>query len=233
MSAESGVFDTGDDPERLARALKQGAVSYYGTAGPAFINKIITNPDDVAAIAQESRDAFREQVAGDVQSGQVLRAANRLGLVAVAGELAIQLGLLPWPTGSVNEATAEAFRSWHAERGGNDPAEIRAAIEQIGGLLEQHGDSRFDHIDRSPETRPVANRLGHFRDEGDSKQSLIQFNTWRDVFCAGLDAKMVTRALVERGMLLPGDDNHPTQSVRIDGKVVRAYVLPVKAWRVS
>ena len=229
-----GVFDTGPTPEQLARELKQAAVTHYGTAGSAFVRKIIANADDVAAIAQESRDAFREQVAADVQSGQVLRAANRLGLVAVAGELAIQVGILPWPTGCVNEATAEAFRSWHAERGGNDPAEIRAAIEQIGAILEQHGDSRFDPVDRSPETRPVSNRLGHVRETPDhSRQWLIQPNTWREIFCDGLDHKMVTRALVERGLLLPGDDDHPSQSVRIDGRVVRAYVLPVKAWRVS
>jgi putative DNA primase/helicase len=90
-----GVFDTGEDPEQLARDLRQASINFYGTAGPAFIRAIIAKIDEVAAIAQESLDTFRDQVAANVQAGQVLRAANRIGLVAVAGELAIQLGILP------------------------------------------------------------------------------------------------------------------------------------------
>jgi len=131
-----GVFDAGEDPEQLARDLRQASVASYGTAGPAFIRAIIAKTDDIAVIAQESLDTFREQVAASVQSGQVLRAANRIGLVAVAGELAIQVGILPWPTGSVNEAAADVFRNWQTNRGGNDPAEVRRAIEQIRGILE-------------------------------------------------------------------------------------------------
>src|SRR5262245_8192326 len=154
---DRGVFDEGDNPEQLARRLKEAAVTYYGTAGPAFVKAIIAKVDDVAIIAKESLDAFREQVAGGTQSGQVLRAANRIGLIAAAGEMAIQLGILPWPTGSINAAAVEAFQAWHAERGGNDPAEVRAAIEQIGVLLEQHGDSRFDLVDRGLDTKPVPN----------------------------------------------------------------------------
>jgi putative DNA primase/helicase len=226
-----GVFDVGDDSERLAREIRQGAATYYGTAGPAFVKAILANADDVAAIAREGLDLFREQVAANVPSGQVLRAANRIGLVAVAGELAIQLRILPWPTGSVNEATADAFRAWYADRGGNDPAEIRGAIEQIGGLLEQHGDSRFDPVDRGVDTKPVPNRLGFVRGTGDDKQWLIPPNTWRETFCVGLDAKMTARALIERGLLLPGDDHHPSHLARIDGgKPVRVYVLPAAAW---
>ena len=34
-----GVFDTGPTPEQLARELKQAAVTYYGTAGSAFVRK--------------------------------------------------------------------------------------------------------------------------------------------------------------------------------------------------
>jgi uncharacterized protein (DUF927 family) len=225
-----GVFDVGDDPEQLARELRQAAVTCYGTAGPAFVKAILATADDVAIIARESLDAFREQVAGGTQSGQVLRAANRIGLIAAAGEMAIQLGILPWPTGSINAAAVEAFQAWHAERGGNDPAEVRAAIEQIGVLLEQHGDSRFDLVDRGLDTKPVPNRLGYVRGTGDDKQWLVLPNTWRDVLCTGFDFKMIAAALIERGLLLPGDGGKASRPEWIDGKTVRAYVLPAKAW---
>jgi len=225
-----GVFDAGDSPENLARKLRQAAVDFYGTAGPAFIKAIIAKTDDVATIAQESLDTFREQVAANVQSGQVLRAANRIGLVAIAGELAIQLGILPWPTGSVNEAAADAFRNWHAERGGNDPAEVRAAIEQIRGLLERYGDSRFDSPNPVAESRPVTDRLGYVHGEGAERQWWVLPETWRKTFCDGFDAKATALALIERGLLLPGDGSKTSRPARISGRATRAYVLPVAAW---
>ena len=225
-----GVFDVGDSPENLARKLRQAAVDFYGTAGPAFIKAIIAKTDDVATIAQESLDTFPEQVAANVQSGQVLRAANRIGLVAVAGELAIQLDILPWPTGSVNEAAADAFRNWHAERGGNDPAEVRAAIEQIRGLLERYGDSRFDSPNPVAESRPVTDRLGYVHGEGAERQWWVLPETWRKTFCDGFDAKVTALALIERGLLLPGDGSKTSRPVRISGRATRAYVLPAATW---
>lgn len=185
-----GAFDTGKNPEQLARDLRQAAITSYGTAGPAFIRAIIPQVNDVTIIAQESLDAFREQVAANIQSGQVLRAANRIGLVSVAGELAIQLGILPWPTGSVNEAAADVFRAWHVARGGNDPAEIRAAIDQIRGILERYGDSRFDPPHLAADSRPVPDRLGYIQGEGAGRQ------WW--VLCHGLGATRSARASTPR-----------------------------------
>src|SRR5215467_544509 len=225
-----GVFDTGEDSEQLARNLRQASITFYGTAGPAFIKAIIAKTDDVAAIAQESLDTFREQVAADVQSGQVLRAANRIGLVAVAGELAIQLGVLPWPTGSVNEAAADIFQDWQVERGGNDPAEVRGAIEQIKGILERHGDSRFDPPNLDADTRPVPNRLGYVHGAGDDRQWWVLPQVWRDTFCEGFDAADTAKAFVERGLLLPDHEGRSLRPVRINGQTRRAYVLPAPGW---
>ena len=225
-----GVFDTGEDSEQLARNLRQASITFYGTAGPAFIKAIIAKTDDVAAIAQESLDTFREQVAADVQSGQVLRAANRIGLVAVAGELAIRLGVLPWPTGSVNEAAADIFQDWQVERGGNDPAEVRRAIEQIKGILERYGDSRFDPPNLDADTRPVPDRLGYIHGAGDDRQWWVLPQVWRDTFCEGFDAADTAKAFVERGLLLPDHEGRSLRPVRINGQTRRAYVLPAPGW---
>ena len=225
-----GVFDTGEDSEQLARNLRQASITFYGTAGPAFIKAIIAKTDDVAAIAQESLDTFREQVAADVQSGQVLRAANRIGLVAVAGELAIQLGVLPWPTGSVNEAAADIFQDWQVERGGNDPAEVRRAIEQVKGILERYGDSRFDPPNLDADTRRVPDRLGYIHGAGDDRQWWVLPQVWRDTFCEGFDAADTAKAFVERGLLLPDHEHRSLRPVRINGRTRRAYVLPALEW---
>jgi hypothetical protein len=41
--------------------------------------------------------------------GQVKRAASKFALVAMAGELAIEYGIVPWPKGDAIKAAAEMF----------------------------------------------------------------------------------------------------------------------------
>src|SRR5262249_31836200 len=67
-------------------------------------------------------------------------------------ELAISLDILPWQAGTVAGAVKVIFEGWHEDRGGDDPAEVRTAIEQIRGLLERHGDGRFDPAAPDPNT---------------------------------------------------------------------------------
>jgi hypothetical protein len=52
----------------------------------------------------------------------------------------------------------------------------------------------------------------------------------RDVFCAGLDPKMIAKALAERGLLVKGEDGKTSRLVRINGETTRVYVLAAKAW---
>ena len=224
-----GVFNQTDDAEELTENIRRAAITNFGTAGPAFVKAILNaGTDEVTAIVRAARDAFREKVAAGSRSGQVLRVANRLGLVAAAGELAIGLGIVPWRSGSVTEAVEKILDRWHAERGGNDPGEVRSAIAQIRLLLEQHGDSRFDKQNRNPGERPVPNRLGYLHGEGENRQWWIPPEIWKRNFCEGFDHRAVSRALVERGILLPDNEGKSSRIERVDGKATRVYVLTSK-----
>jgi len=126
----------------LASAIKQATVTYYGTAGPAFVAAILAQGvDRIASNIRAAQDELTKRIASDVRNGQILRAAERFALCGVAGELAVQLGILPWSPGVVAAATQELFATWRKDRG-EDPGEIRGAFEQIRILLERYGDSR-------------------------------------------------------------------------------------------
>jgi uncharacterized protein (DUF927 family) len=200
-----GVFDHGGpdgDAGKLAIAIKEATVKFYGTAGPAFAKALSAEGlDKVAADIKVAQAALTERLTGGATNGQVSRAAQRFAVIGVAGELAIQLGILPLSPGQVATATKELFATWRGNRG-DDPGEITAAIEQIRTLLERFGDSRFDPLSREEGTRPVSDRLGWVRGTGSERQWLIPAGVWRDVFCQGFDAKIVARALADRGMLL-------------------------------
>jgi putative DNA primase/helicase len=180
--------------------------------------------DKIAADTQDAQAAFTERLIGGATNGQVSRAAQRFALIGVAGELAIQLGILPLSPGQVATAAEELFATWRGNRG-DDPSEITAAIEQIRTLLERFGDSRFDPPSREEGTRPVSDRLGWVRGTGSERQWLIPTGVWREVFCHGFDARMVARALADRGMLLLDAQRKCSRSEWVDGKPTRVYVV--------
>jgi putative DNA primase/helicase len=228
-----GVFDHAgaDGSKKLADNIKKAAKVCYGVAGLAFVRAIETKGiESIVATVRDTQDVFRTNIIKGAPTGQVLRVADRLGLVAAAGELAVDLGILPWQAGTVAGAVKVIFDGWHEDRGGDDPAEVRTAIEQIRALLERHGDGRFDPASPDSNTRPVIDRLGYVHGQGSDRQWWILPQTWRDVFCDGHDAKMIAKAFVKRGLLLPGEDGRTNRLVRICDKPTRVYILPAKAW---
>ena len=74
-------------------------------------------------------------------------------LVAVAGELARGLGVVPWNRGKTLEAARCCFSDWFAGREGKEAGEVQAAVAQVRLFIEQHGNSRFESL-------PVINREG-------------------------------------------------------------------------
>ena len=143
-----GVFDNGgpdDDAAALAKSIKLAATSRYGTAGPAFVRKLI----DDGVTGEDVRELIRQFVLATIPAkadGQVERAAGRFGLISAAGELATRLNIVPWPAGAARDAAAWALARWIELRGGTEPAEARQAVDRVRLFIEQHGDARFASV---------------------------------------------------------------------------------------
>jgi putative DNA primase/helicase len=223
-----GVFDNGgrdDDAGALARAINRAASKAYGTAGPEFVRRILAE--------SVTGDDVREKVSNFVKAecppradGQVERVAHRLGLIAVAGELATLLGLTGWREGEAREAAAWAFKAWLSYRGGADPAEARQAVEQVRLFIQQYGDSRCDPLDH-PDAKPSPNRAGWRKGEGEEREWFIPPETWKFEICAGLDAVLVARTLAERGFIRRIGDGFQSPR-KIDGSNKRVYVVTAR-----
>ena len=182
----------------------RAAATHYGTAGPEFVNRLLIKGVDGGDVIARVDAFVRAELPGaKSDAGQSARAAQRFGLIAAAGELAIELGVLPWSKGEANEAAQWAFKQWVAARGKARSYEDRRAIDQIRGMIERFGDSRFDDITiPDPDRRPVADRLGFRRDAGDKREWLVLPEMFRKVMCAGLDYERAAVVLEEDGMLL-------------------------------
>ncbi len=221
-----GAFDSAGshgDAGKLAKAFKDVASSAYGTVGPEFVRRIIAE--------EVSNEHVRELIAKFVASevppsadGQIHRAAQRLGLIAAAGELATALGVTPWQVGATRRAAAWALARWIEGRGGTGPAEERQAIAQVRLFIEQHGESRFERLDRS-DARQVINRAGWCKGSGAEREWWVSPEVWRVEVCAGIDATMAARTLCGRAMLRRQSASTFQCSVKVEGIAKRAYVL--------
>lgn len=169
-----GAFDHGgpdNDAGKLARAFKHAAGLAYGAAGPEFVRRLIK----AGITGDDVRERVADFTAKNVPAGsdgQIVRAAQRIGLIAAAGELATSIGIIAWKHGEATAAAAWALGRWIDGRGGTEPAEVRQAIEQVRLFVEQHGESRFDRTDNDG-ARPVNNRAGWRRGFGPDRHWLI------------------------------------------------------------
>ena len=118
-----GVFDAFEsedvDPAAFADRCKT-ASTFYGTAGPEFVRRLIA--ENVSAEdVRERVDAFVRSAVRDVKDrhGQAARVAQRFGLVYAAGELGVQLGILPG-----SRATRCATRRSCSRSGSRSAAEL-------------------------------------------------------------------------------------------------------------
>ncbi|HZZ22332.1 MAG TPA: DUF927 domain-containing protein, partial [Roseiarcus sp.] len=98
---ELGVFDrpyVDFDAKAFADEMKRGASTCYGTAGPQFVRELIERRIAGDTVRKLVFDFAADALAGiAVDHGQAARVAERFGLIAAAGRLAAEFGLVAWP----------------------------------------------------------------------------------------------------------------------------------------
>jgi putative DNA primase/helicase len=221
-----GVFDNAGpkgDAAAIAKACNLASSTAYGSAGPEFVRRLIAEGVSGADVRSTIADFAAAEVPAGAD-GQIDRAAERLGVIAAAGELATKLGVTGWKPGEARKAAAWTLAQWIKGRNGLEPAEVRQAIEAVRHFIEAHGDARFDLDDR--DARPVHNRAGWRKGAGDEQRWLILPEVWKAEVCAGLDPTSVARVLAEptRGVLIKGNDSY-SKVEKIAGTSKRVYVI--------
>lgn len=216
----------------FSRALSDSADRFHGCLGRALVEHLANHENRTSAITfvRSRIRAFEDQVVTAGSSGQVLRVAHRLALIAAVGELAIHAGLLTWPEGQADWAARKCLDSWIDRRGGTSELEQEQACDRVRSHLERFGDRNF----RWRETGSDLDMLhgsteihGYKRRSTDGRtEYLILPSAFRDVICTGIDAKSVVRHLFNSGMLIPDHEGKSTQSIRLpDGRRARLYVI--------
>ena len=104
------------DSAALVDDIKEQARDNYGVARPAYVQALLDHEVDYAFLRGRVAE-FIAKYKPEKAHSQVQRAAERFGVISVAGELAIEYGILPWAAGSSESAAAWAFKQWLDRRG--------------------------------------------------------------------------------------------------------------------
>jgi putative DNA primase/helicase len=169
---------------------------------------------------------------------QVQRAAERFGVISVAGELGIEYDVLPWEVGASESAAVWAFRQW-LERRGPGSFEERQAISTVRSIIERYGQSRFDPLVSVDGGIPVVDIDRHVPVRYGYRRPGMWFvfpEVFRNEFCSGLDYRQVAETLHEHGMLergekriakqqrvkTPGGDSEPQWFYWITDKIIES-----------
>jgi uncharacterized protein (DUF927 family) len=211
--------------QSLAMHLKEQVGKVYGSLGPAWIRYLLeaSRTRKFRERVTASRSEFVTRFVPVGSSAQVIRVAQRFGLVAAVGEEAIRAGLLPWPEGEATAGAKTCFLSWIEDRGGVESQESQRYLAHMRRFIAQYGESRFSPWEQQnsddPDTQSkTINRVGWRRlNDQDQFEYYIIPEAYRSEVCRGLDPKMMTRFLRQRELLKLGPGEKSTVNVRVPG----------------
>lgn len=227
-----GIFEElhGHKSARVfADALKSAAAMHYGHGNRQFIDKVIASKangelEEVRNFMEKGLELICPDSNAD---GQVLRVARRFLLAAAAGEVAAGWGIVPWEKGEALQAAKICFEAWLAQRGGMGAYEDQAALDQVVLFWEQHGQSRFQDIDK-PDTICI-NRVGYSKRSEKGTEYFILPESFKAEVCKGLNCRRVAKILDEAGLLLRDSPHHRTKQVTTpDFGRKRCYVILIR-----
>ncbi|WP_411840573.1 DUF927 domain-containing protein [Paracoccus sp. ME4] len=138
----------------FTRALERALLRHHGHLLPAFLDRLMADPDSHAATLEANLQRLTTRIMQHAQgaapsSPAVASAgAERLALVGCAGEMAIRFGLLPWPEGTARDAAClMATLAHHPPMGsGWDAPQARAELRRYA----EGNDARIVDLDAAP-----------------------------------------------------------------------------------
>ena len=200
------------DGRALADHLKAATNRHFGHAGPAFVEALLKDCRDFGGELDIiiKAEAFKPE---DSQSG---RAAASFALFGLAGELATEWGILPWPEGTALIAAAECHQAWLKARG-TGITEHRQILEAVTDFIAKHADGRFSLKGVDPSHGPVIhNRAGWWAETADGERVYLFNAPGLREATAGHDFARALAALDQAGWIVDRDSGRHTKKTYIE-----------------
>lgn len=199
--------------------IQRASAENYGHAGPAFTQRLLDSDhlQNIPALLSQEVEHF------SARDGQEARAAEVFALTAVAGELAVELGILPICAGEPRKAMLELFDLWRSERG-KGCGEDRKILQGISNFLAQHSDSRFSSLRELGQV--VRERAGYWDELPSGNRVYLLNRPALEEAAGGYEVSRIVAALRTAGVIFKSDAGRHQATVRVpSGENQKFYVL--------
>ncbi|MCL1893618.1 MAG: DUF927 domain-containing protein [Holophagaceae bacterium] len=213
---------------KFALDLKRDSLLYYGHAGPALIERICTMLEKDPAAFQSMIDRYADEFNGLLQgadgipsdaAGLVRRVQALFTVTAVAGRIATELGIFPWPPDLAFDSVLEVIKGWLDNRGHTGDDETATIAEIFVNFVESRAESMCDVLDDpehiAPRNHAPNNRIGSisYSEDGDNIARTYHLRTTLTLNAAfdkvKYDTKRINKALHDSGLIVRSEGKSP------------------------
>lgn len=222
--------------KEMADAVDNACKEYYGSASRTFIERMQRKGLD--SVRQELRYGIDDFVADNTKEcdGQVMRVAERFGLVYSSLILACNLGVFGEhiTLGMIKAAVTKCFKAWLKDRGTKGDAETFSLVEHVKGVLNENAESKFAMKGGDPvDEKRIRNSLWGFRE---GATFYVFPKAFAENLCNEIGSTDAAKILFEAGLLEKDNEGKYSINRRITAhfkKNDRFYVINLDAEKVA
>ena len=202
----------------LSDHLKSMRLKHYGHVGPAFIRKLMDDKRDFPALLDMYLQPFNSVTKTNLEK----RAAMVFAIITLAGELAIEYGIVPWEQTYVWDAALIAFQRWQTYQGPGQTEDTQI-LQAISDFIAKHGDSRFSaHHERIEDT--IYNRAGWYQDKNIGRVYMFLPVALVEAG-GGFERSRIVEALKRAKWIVECDAGRATKKARTRGGMNNLYFI--------
>ncbi|WP_406237197.1 DUF927 domain-containing protein [Acetobacter orientalis] len=202
----------------FAERMNANAAKYYGTAARCFLKRLAADAESgrIKELIElyEGMSIFHgfELNEDEVKIGQLARAKNKFMLAAIAGELAIEYGVLPFEQCDALKSCGKMMREWIKKNNVTSTSEEKQALDAISNYLLVNG-SQFQNINgpdgEEGNLRIIRDLNGYYEEtEIDGRYYHIFTDVFKKKICAAnsINVDYALKMLTDKGLLITSND---------------------------
>jgi uncharacterized protein (DUF927 family) len=219
------------DTNEFVDKVRSNALKYYGQPLRCFLNCLLkdkeafaTHLDDVT----ENIEKFKKAYCPPGSSNQVIRVADKFGLIAATGELAVKLGIFPFKKLEVFEATGFCFEMWIKQREGTQNSELIRAKSKLIEHIAKYGPTNYEDLN-SEHLKNIYKLYGYKFEENQKNKYLIITPTLKEIF-GSVNLEQIKKEFDKLGYLDHTYNGKLRETKFIHGQTQRGWIVIPSVW---
>ena len=217
--------------QALSDHLSNSSAMLYGTPMREFLEQLTRDCPTHVQRVKEYMGQFVQHTECEGMSPQITRVRERFALIAAAGELAIQFGVLPLAPGEAHDAALYYFNQWVELRGGTGDSEVESALKRIQEFVDLHCENRFINLDSDGFNNRIFGELAGYKWLCNREwYYLIQSSVFAGL-CGNAGRILILQELKKRGWVAMNSAGKLMETKNVSGRGnVRGVVVVPSRW---